>query len=43
MKRLIYAIAVIALIIAGYFLYIYWALGNDSASQPRAGDIRTYQ
>jgi hypothetical protein len=32
MRNIFYAIAVIALIIAGYFLYIYWALGTDSVS-----------
>lgn len=31
MKRLLYALAAIIILIAGYFLYMYWALGNDSA------------
>ncbi len=34
MKKLIYAVVVVVLIIAGYYLYIYWALGNDSVAQP---------
>lgn len=38
MKKLIYTIAVIALIITGYYLYIYWALGNDSVAQPIVGE-----
>ncbi len=33
MKNFIYAVLAIALPIGGYYLYIYWALGNDSAGQ----------
>ena len=34
MKKIIYIIAAIVLITAGYYLYIYWALGNDSTKEP---------
>lgn len=30
MKKIISVVAVIALLIGGYYLYMYWALGNDS-------------
>lgn len=33
MKKLLYIIAAIIIAVAGYYLYIYWALGNDSAGQ----------
>jgi heat shock protein HslJ len=34
MKKLLYAVAALGLVIAGYYLYMYWALGNDSVAQP---------
>ncbi|MES3030823.1 MAG: hypothetical protein V4697_00205 [Patescibacteria group bacterium] len=30
MKKLLIIIGVIILLVAGYFAYMYWALGNDS-------------
>jgi hypothetical protein len=30
MKKIIYILIVVALLIGGYYLYMYWALGNDS-------------
>lgn len=34
MKKALLAIGAIIILVAGYYLYIYWALGNDSVTQP---------
>lgn len=33
MKKIIYILTVVALMVGGYYFYMYWALGNDSAGQ----------
>lgn len=41
MKKILYIITTVALLIGGYYLYMYWALGNDSVEQV-TGTYRTY-
>ena len=41
MKKIIYAIITITTIVGGYYLYIYWALGNDSIEQPTVTEVGT--
>jgi hypothetical protein len=41
MKKFIYVFLAIALTIGSYYLYIYWALGNDSVEQATEG-YRTF-
>lgn len=33
MKKIIYILLVIVAVIAGYYLYVYWALGDDSGTR----------
>lgn len=37
MKKFIYILIALAVLLAGYYLYTYWALGNDSAGQVNSG------
>lgn len=41
MKKIIYILIAAVLVVGGYYLYIYWALGNDSAGQA-TNPYRTY-
>jgi hypothetical protein len=41
MKKIIYLLIAVAFTIGGYYLYIYWALGNDSVEQA-VEEYRTY-
>lgn len=37
MKKIIYILIAVALAVGGYYLYMYWALGNDSVGQAPDG------
>ena len=42
MKKIIHILIVAAIIASGYYLYLYWALGNDSVEQPVTQEYFTY-
>lgn len=38
MKKILYILIAIALLVGGYYLYMYWVLGNDSVNQAQVSN-----